>query len=923
MKYSKRKKQLLWGVAAATVLTAHPALAQSTDAEAAADNTEANETGDVIVVLGTAASRISNFESPTPVTSISAEQLEQKAIFRVGDLISDIPAFAANQNLGRSSAPVGSSSFDLRSLGPARTLLLLDGRRVAATEPTGSFDTNLIPSALIEQVEVVTGGASSAYGSDAVAGVVSIELDHDYEGLKGDIQYGISTYDDVETVAGSLVFGRGFGRMHVVGALDYYDNQGQSFQSTRPWGDDSYALVTNPDGPPTRLRVPNARFSQLTYGGVSALRNPAALRGIQFGPGGTVEPFRYGTAVGTTYMIGGDGGSLADQANIFPEISRASAFGRVTFDIGDNTQVFADALYADVDIFSDGTTATNRGNLAIDIDNPYLPGAVRDIMLTEGVDTFYMGRIGGEEGAFFNTVDNKVGRFAIGAEGLVFSDWDWDIVAQFSTNEYYREDGNNRNVSRFALGVDAVRNPASGDIVCRAQLENPGSTDPDIANCVPINVFGAGSISDEAIAYYGGAAILDSRQEQTLLAANLTGSPFETWAGDVSIAVGAEYRKDSIDAESDPLSQERGWITVNPQPLSGEVDVREAYAEVVVPLLSDQPGGYLLDVNAAVRLTDYSTSGSATTWKVGVNYAPYPDLRFRGTLSHDIRAPSVNELFSGQNQFLTNLVDPRDNSNPTVTQLTGGNPGLSPEVSDAWTAGVIYTPGGLPGLRIAFDYYSFEIEDAISSLDGQAIIEGCYVRMQNSLCDAITLDGAGLISEVQATLLNAAEATTKGFDIEVRYTTDLGNGEIDFRLFSNHVNELTTTINGATTEYVDQLGSASSGGLPAWRHVASVQYSQGGFSGGVAARYLSGGNYRNGYESGVDIDDNNIPSITYIDLNMSQQLTDGFEIYGRIENLFNEAPPLAPSPISSPTYNGNWYHDRIGRYFRIGARVEF
>lgn len=914
---------LLFGTGAAL---APPVWSQTAEESGGAEAPGPARSVEEVVVIGTAAgTRISGFDAPTPVTEVNQEQLQAKAITRVSELLTDVPAFAANQNLGRSSAPIGASNFDLRGLGPARTLLLLDGRRVAATDPSGGIDTNVIPATLMKSVEVVTGGASAAYGSDAVSGIVSITLDDEFEGIKGDLQYGVSTYGDVEAPSLSVAGGRAFagGRGHWVGSLDFYDNSGQLNESSRPWGRAGYALVTNSDGPPTRLRAANARFSQLTDGGVAALRNVPALRGFQFGPNGEVLPFEYGISVGTTYMIGGDGGSLSGQANIFPEITRQSAFTRATYELSDRVRIYADALYSNIDIFSDGTTATNRGDLAIKRDNPFLPQEVLDLMVANDVQTFYMGRIGAEEGAFYNTVDNTVQRYGFGIDGTFGDSWRWDAILQLSSNQYDRMDGNNRNVRRFALGVDAVADPGTGAPVCRALLNDPQSTDPDIANCVPVNVFGAGSVSDDAIRYFGGTAVMNSEQTQTLFAVNLDGRPFRTWAGDVSVALGFEHREDEIDATSDPLSQAGGWITVNPQPLSGDVSVSEAYTEIVIPLMEDQPFGYAMDLNGAVRVTDYSTSGQVTTWKLGANYSPTDNLRFRGTLSEDIRAPSINELYSGQNQSITNLIDPRDNSNPTVVQYTGGNPGLTPETSDAWTAGIVYQPTWADGLKLSFDYFSFKIIDAIASLDGQSIIDGCFIRMQGSLCNAITQGGQGNITHVQATLLNAAEAKSSGFDVEIAYSMPFGNGVADLRLLANYVEELSTTINGVTSDLVGQLGSESAGGIPEWRFVGSARYRTETFAVGMLFRYIDDGTYRAEYVDGVDIDDNYIPSRTYFDVDWSRLVGDHFELYAKINNLFDSEPPLAPNPITSPSYNGGAYHDRIGRYFKLGVRFEF
>ena len=735
----------------------------------------------------------------------------------------------------------------------------------------------------------------------------------------------MSTYDDVSAPAISLAAGHGFmdNRLHIVAGFDYYDNNGALEQSARPWGDDDYALVTNPNGPPNRTISANAHYSQMTYGGVSALNNPAALRGIQFGANGEVQPFTYGTSVGSTWMIGGDGVSQAGNANIYPKVSRKSGFAKATFDVTDSTQLFVDALIADTSAFSDSSyVTTNRSSVAIDIDNPYLPTEVHDIMVAENVDTFYMRRILKEQGPITDQNDINYKRIGVGAKGELGNEWNWDVVFQYGKSHFYRQDGGNTNLARFNYATDVITDPGTMQPVCRVTYDNPGSADPDIANCAPVNLFGEGSISQAALDYFSGVAILDSNQKQTLVNFNLNGSPFATWAGDVSVAFGGEWRKDEISAETDPISAATGWYAVNSQPLSGDVSVKEAYLEVVVPLLSESPLGELMNVNGAVRVTDYSTSGSVVTWKAGLNYSPTSDIRIRGTLSHDIRAPSVNELYSGQSQYVSQIVDPRDNSNPTVPLLTGGNPNLNPEKSDAWTAGVVLTPGFAPGLSMSFDYYSFHIKDAITSLSGQTIVDNCFILGQTDLCDAITESG-GVISQVQATLLNAAEAKASGFDIEMDYSVPFLKGDLVFNGLANYVDELSTTVSGVTADIVGQLGSETSGGVPQWRWNLGARYVTDTFATGVLVRYVGDGVYRTSYTDGIDIDNNYIPSVTYVDFDISQNITQNLQFYGKINNLFNVAPPASPSFITEPSYNSGAFHDRIGRYFKVGLRFNF
>ncbi len=306
-------------------------------------------------------------------------------------------------------------------------------------------------------------------------------------------------------------------------------------------------------------------------------------------------------------------------------------------------------------------------------------------------------------------------------------------------------------------------NPATGQPACRSTLTDPTN------GCVPANVFGQGSVSAAAVAYYTGTSWVLQEQHQDVYAFKVDGSPFSLWAGPVSTALGVEYREEKIAVDSDPISRVSGWRQINTQPLNGSYDVKEGFLEVGVPLLKDLTFARLLDLNGAVRHTDYSTSGGVTTWKVGFNFEPTDEVRFRGTVSRDIRAPSLNELFSGQSQGIAPQIDPVTNLQRSIILLTGGNPNLLPERALTHTAGVVYQPAWVEGLRLSVDWYSIKVEDAISSLAASAILDGCYKQNQTSLCSQITRDANNVLTSVSATLINAAKTETSGVDFEAAY----------------------------------------------------------------------------------------------------------------------------------------------------------
>jgi len=879
-------------------------------------NTE-NEEITEITVTGT---RLAHYIAPTPVTAISTEELQAKAARDVAGLVEDLPALRPNFNTGQVSAPIGASYLDLRALGPNRTLLLVDGRRFGATDNTGGVDINIIPAILIKRIEIVTGGASAAYGSDAVSGVVNLFLDNEFEGLKADAQYGISQYQDARQPAASLAFGKSFlnGRLHVVGAIDYTRDSGELSQDSRPWGRNNVGILINPaykpvNGQPQRLILPNSLLSQMTYGGVTSVSSNPALRGLQFLPGGVVAPFVYGTHVGSTFMTGGGGISVMGDANILPVLNRDSAYSHVTYDLTDTTKVFFDAMWSHATAYADQLDNFDTGNLTIHSDNAYLPLQIKNILAANKLSTFQIGRLDTEAGVFATHVLTQVQRYSAGIQGSLFGGWTWDAYAQFGHNNYDRDDYHNRITANYLNAVDAVINPATDQPVCRSSLTHPNN------GCIPADVFGQGSISAGAVTYYTGTSWVDQRQEQSVYAVKANGTLFDTWAGPAATAVGGEFRKESLDVVVDPISAASGWKQINAQPIQGSYTVKEGFLEIGVPLAKDNLLAHLLDVDGAVRQTDYSTSGNVTTWKAGLNYEPIADLRLRGTVSRDIRAPILNELYSGQNQSISPLIDPITNTQRSILQLSGGNPRLVPERALTRTLGLVYQPGLAPGLHLSVDYYSINLTNAITTLTAQQVLDGCYKLNEQTLCNQITRDASGNISLVQATLLNASSMRTYGLDYEAGYTHELLGGQFSVRALATDIGELATTLNGVVADRAGQVGAT--GGAPHWMGNVFLNYATHKWNAGVLYRYVEGGTYDNTYVQGVDINNNHVGGRSYFDLNGSYKISDAVEIFGKINNLCNIAPPATPQTVSQALYAGSPYYDRIGRYYILGVRI--
>jgi outer membrane receptor protein involved in Fe transport len=917
--------------------------------------TTSDSSGDEVIVTG---SRISGFTAPTPVTTLGAEQLEAKAAGTVADLLDDVPQLRVNQNIGKSSEPVGGSNADLRSLSTQRTLVLVDGRRVALTDPQGTIDTNIIPIALISSIEVVTGGASAAYGSDAVAGVVNFLLDKKFDGFKADVAYGQSKYHDHIRPTASFAAGTGLmdDRMHLTIAGDYMHNSGQTAQGQRSWGANETVLLPVPgwnaatSTGPRQILANNARFVQQTPGGVvgTSTVSPAGVsgarisgtqlgqrlgfgagRGVQFDVNGNPIPFVYGTNIGATYMVGGDGGSTEDAGNILPEIERVTGYGRASFDLTNNISVFADLMFAQVDVDSDLGPNPDNGAITIRNDNYYLSQTLKTAMAAAGATNFAFGRTNYEDGNSNSVNTTTVRRWTFGVEGSFWESWKWDLTGAISRNKYDSDARNNRIDVRWTNGLDAVNNPATGQAICRVKLNNPNAndaTDPfrDIRDCVPINAFGAGKVSQAALDYYHGTSFTRARQSQDVYAANISGEPFSTWAGPVSIATGAEYREEETVQESDTSSALSRWRSINAQPFSGKYDVKEGYVEVAVPLARDMAFADNIDVNAAARYTDYSTSGGIWAWKLGANYSPVADLRFRATVSRDIRAPNNFELYSRGNQVLQPVTDPRDNISRTAKQLTSGNPFLTPEEADTTTVGVVYRPHWFPGLEASVDYYKIDVEGAISNVAQQDVVDSCFKLGLQNFCSGIILDPAtGFITQVNTSPYNADNLETSGYDIEAKYKVALGQGEMTVRGLANYVNELTTTRNGIANDFAGLVGlPAPPIGAPKWRYNIDASYAIGRWGVGASFNYIGGGEWDTRWnKTQNDIADNTIAGRGYVDINAKYDVTKEFQIYGAVQNLFDQDPPIVPNAINQPTIANSQFYDKRGQYIVVGGRV--
>lgn len=984
--------QVSWVAMLASVAPFNPALAQDAGQDAVQESAQADNGGQAetndIVVTGTRLQ--TGFQAPTPVTVLGSQEIANQAPRSITDVVSQIPSIVgsmtpAARSTQASNGTQGISAPALRGVGSNRTLVLIDGKRSPPVTQTGETDIEMIPQQLVTRVDVVTGGASAAYGSDALAGVVNFVLDHDFTGLKGEVSGGFTEYGDGNNYKVALSGGFKFadGRGHIMVSGEHFRNYGimGSQTGTRPkrdWLYGSPGIIANPaytatNGLPQYITVDNFSSAAATRGGIIV---NTALRGTAFRPDGTPYQFNFGTlervAAGgiPIYMGGGDWqDSDASGFNILdPKMRRDNLFGRASFDVTDRINIFVQGGWNKNYTRGGHSTFAQLGDMTVQADNAFLPEEVAERARQLGISSFRYGRYkegerrGGEVG-------REVFRFQAGAEGkmaLFGSDWNWDVYGQRGTTKSREEITGMFLVREYNQSIDAVRNSA-GQIVCRVNADMV-TTNDDPA-CVPYNIFGFPPVLDPAVdnyAYGGGHPTRHQKFTQTVFAGSLSGEPFSTWAGPVSLAVGAEYRKEEAEGSVDERSLQQRWAT-NLVPLNGSYSVKEAFLEVAVPLAEDLPFAQSLEFNGAVRGTDYSVSGFVTTWKAGVTWAPIDDIRFRVTRSRDIRAPNLSELFT-QGLQNTNIVsDPfRNGENCSqCVQVSVGSTDLQPEVADTLGLGVVFRPSFLPGFNASVDYYKISIKDAIGTLTPQQIVNECFAG-RDVFCGAIEratsgtpINGVLPITRVRNSFFNFASQTARGIDFEVSYRLPMEKlassvpGDLSLRLFATRFLE-NTLANGVTAPF-DMVGdmrlmtsTPQIGGIPKWKGTGSLTYTTDPITVSLMARFISagkmGGPPASPSSSWVEcstacptstalnptIDDNHVPAAAYFDANIAWRpanMPGRPEFFFSVRNLANKDPVIVARGPGQQAYGERptnvTLYDMFGRTYRAGIRFNW
>lgn len=947
--------RLVAGLLAATTLTP-AAMAQETPT-AAAD--VADET---IIVTGSRIAR-PDLESSVPVAVVTAEVIQQSGASNIQDVLADLPA--VGQNISRTSTNFsttgnGQASVNLRNLGSSRTLVLVNGRRFVAGIPgTSIVDLNTIPTDLIKQIDVVTGGASAVYGSEAIAGVVNFIMNDDLEGFQARLQGTLSDKGDAGRQFASAAYGRSFGggNGHFV-LYGQYDNDDGLRSRDRSFSERD--IPNRSSFASQGLFSVDGRFAGAGAG--NGALTPAT-RTFTFGNGNVLKTYENANT---------DGYNRNADRYLSVPVKRYLASGSAHYDFSDAATIYVEGQYAKSESRS-RLEPQAVGNFDIGLDgipitNPFIPTEIRNAMIADGVTDLAFRRRSNDIFDRSNSNDRDTWRLVGGVRGKIAEGWRYDVY-------YTHGETRDRTASGTVLGpnyanaLNAVAGPNGP--VCAINVDaDPTNNDP---NCVPINIFGLNTVSAAAANYVtngGQLSTYDARVKQDVLSGSVSGDLFQLPGGPVAIAFGAEYRKERSTEDFDEATNLGQTLGNQLSDTNGSFDVKELFVEVVAPILSELPFAHYLGVEAAARYADYSTVGGVWSWKIGGEYAPVRDIRFRAVYSEATRAPNIAELFAAQSETFPSVTDPCDQREgggdgapitkttlsqaclavpaiaaaaatpggfvyttadiQTINGFLGGNPDLQEEVARTLTIGAVAQPTFLPGFSLSVDYYSIKVDDAIGIIGQQTSLDECYEGSGDQIfCNNVIRGASGRVDTVNALNLNTGSYEVEGIDVQGRYSHEFSSrNRLDLSVLWNHrlKQQQTSFPGGPTQDELGQLDCYSCGRLGTGfedRVQVNTTLSLGGLSLNWRINYMS---------PVVDSLDASTPirvgAYTYHDMQIRFDLDEdkNFGMYFGIDNIGDKKPPvfgdtnLVTFPGTQTSANT---YDLYGRMLYVGVGFKF
>ncbi len=915
-------------------------------------------------------------DSPTPVTVVSVEQLMEANPTSLAQALNQLPALLASPNQGGQGAGT-SAVINLRGIYQGRNLTLIDGHRQAPTGGGGGItgggvDTNLIPSMLLKRVDIVTGGVSAVYGSDALTGVVNFVMDNNFNGIKVIGQTGISNYNDDRTYSiglagGTSLFG---GRGHIEGSYQNFNDPGLPDRFSRDWGKGVWSMQGAVPGSTAAagttanpyLLYRDVRFGTTNWSGVI---NTGPLAGLQFAQNGVLSTFNNGAPTGSGgVQIGGDGGHYTT-SSAFAGQNMDQAFGRFDFDFTGTVHGYGEVIASEVRQWTNGTN-TNLQPRAIGYNNAFLSTVqpqyqtiIAAQRAANPLGTFNYSRIFNQQDAFpaprTETTVSSI-TFLTGLTGT-WGKYKWELGLERANQKSRTFSPNNYSNPRLFAALNAVVNPANGQVVCNAALTNP-----IYAGCVPLNVFGPTSISRAAFDWIKNPSSNTTRNGMDDVTASIAGSPVSSWAGPIDMALSAEWRRQTYEVSStvspaDPVSctgiQFNCTGTTTPYQNAtatfpeAEVKVTELAYEAQVPLLKDAFLAKSLAFNGAARYTNYSTSGTVWSWKAGLTWSINDALTMRGARSRDIRAPTLANLFAPLTvgvsvPFADIQVNVPAGVNNIVTPTTRnqGNPNLLPELGNTTTIGLVWTPQSIQGFSASLDYYNIKITQGINNpspfqvatlractdSNGTAPVCALYVRP----LPYSDHTAANLLTGINNFVVNTGGVSTYGVDTEIDWAHPIAGHNFSARVLLNYQPHL---IYDLTPAPIVDVGGAADGvgqlaATPNIKGVLQLNYEVvNNLTATVQTRWRNAMK-QNGNESLIFVVQKVAPT-WYTDMNLNYKLQAGggaMDLFLNVRNVFNKPPdPWASTGGTGQIGTfGGWLQgdDPMGRYYTLGVRYK-
>ncbi|GAB2934412.1 TonB-dependent receptor domain-containing protein [Rheinheimera gaetbuli] len=932
---------LAFGVASASALSFQAVAAENAEVEKV----------ERIEVTGSKIKRIGEM-APTPVTVITGDGLVDAGVVNVADLLHKLPNTLVGISPETSNSTIfasGLNNTDLRGLGSNRTLVLVNGRRFVSGAPGSSaVDLNNIPTAMIERIEITTGGASAVYGSDAVAGVVNIITKTSYDGVKIDVSTTRPTQSGGEEEYASITFGSDVGKANFVANLSFA-KQGQISYLDRDYLRDAPIAPQNPDFDSTD---PNSPLRTVWGYGQQVLASYAkagsfVVGGVRytFDDNGAMRPQQLGEPLprlvgGRQDYLGGEGYNFAENSYMRTPLDRINFVTHMNYEINDDHRMTMELNLSRSEAYGESSPAFLFFNLQGD--NALIPQATRDLINTTAAKRVGLGYLASDFGNRQYSQDRTLARIALGFEGVLSDMWSYDVYASTGRVQADTQWFGEMFEERFYDAVDAIQD-ADGNVVCRDEIARANG-------CLPLNIYGRGIYDQAAYDWVSTDAIRRASITQSVVGATVSGDLMELPAGYVAAAFSAEYRKEMSDTLPDPAMRAGLLFNNQSQPLKGSFDVSEVSAEISIPLLADVAFAKMVTLETAFRYMDYSSSGTDNAWKVGINWEVTDDLRVRLNRSKSVRAPNIGELFNPPGQTFRSITDlcavsqrgglspqyrdsilancaaqgvpvdfepSEDWKRSTRPGFIIGNTDLKNEVANDITIGFVYTPSFVEGLGITVDYWSFEVEDAINSFLGNDVVKYCYQSssLDNPYCPLLERDPTTFeITNFFEKPVNSATQDVSGVDIETSYRFDSSLGNFNFRLISTYMSKYEENPTGFDEDLIDDLGEIEQ---PKWKHRFTTEYTYEDFSAVLSMTHRSSTVTSNDWAPNQN-NYNDIPSYTTFDLTTRYNVNDDLQVRFGVLNMFDRNPPRIPS-----AYNNGYAFDVIGQRITAGVSYSF